>query len=77
MLSISNEMDPDGQTKILKILNIKLPHQNSTDNLQFKVDDGVEANILSLDSFRTMFPQALDENGYPKNRILGKIQDQP
>ena len=24
--SISNEMDPDGKTKILTILNIKLPH---------------------------------------------------
>ena len=24
--NVSNEMDPDGKTKILKILNIKLPH---------------------------------------------------
>ena len=68
--SISNEVDPDGKTKILTILNIKLPHQNGMDNLQVKVDDGAEANILPLDSFRTMFPHALDEHGYPTEGFL-------
>ena len=70
MLSIGSEMDPDGKTKILTILNIKLPHQNSIDNLWVKVDDGAGANILPLDSFRTMFPHALDENGYLKAGFL-------
>ena len=28
VLSISNEMDPDGKTKILMILKVKLPHRN-------------------------------------------------
>ena len=50
--------------------NIKLPHQNNIDNLRVKVDDGAEANILPLDSFRTMFPHALDENRYPKTGFL-------
>ena len=59
--SISNETDPDGKTKILTILNIKLPCQNGIDNMRVKVDDGAEANILPLDSFRTMFSHALDE----------------
>ena len=68
--SISNETDPEGKTKILIILNIKLPHQNSIDNLRIKVDDGAEANILPLDSFRTMFPHALDKQGYPKDGFL-------
>ena len=40
------------------------------DNLQVKVDDSVEANILPLDSFRTMFPHALDKNGYPTAGFL-------
>ena len=31
--SISNETDPEGKTKILTILNIKLPHQNGIDNV--------------------------------------------
>ena len=35
------------------------------DNLQVKVDDGAEANILPLDSFRTILSHALDEHGYP------------
>ena len=68
--SISNEMDPDGKTKILTILNIKLPHWNGIENIRAKVDDSAEANILSLDSFKTMFPHALDEQGYPKDGFL-------
>ena len=62
MASISIEMDPDGKTKILTILNIKLPHQNGIYNIRVKVDNGAEADILPLDSFSTMFPHALDMN---------------
>ena len=68
--SISNEMDPEGKTKIIMMLQIKLPHHNGIDNLKVKVDNGAEANILPLDSFRTMFPHALDEWGYPKKGFL-------
>ena len=68
--SISNEMDPEGKTNILMILSIKLPHQNGIDNMRVKVDDGVEANILPLDSFRTMFPHALNKHSYPKVGFL-------
>ena len=68
--SISNEMDPEGKTKILTILNIKIPHRNVIDNMRVKVDDGAEANILPLDSFRTMFPHALNKHGYPKDGFL-------
>ena len=58
--SISNEMDPDGKTKILTILNIKFSHQHEHRQLasQSWWHDS-EANILPLDSFRTMFPHAL------------------
>ena len=38
--------------------------------MRVKVDDGAEANILPLDSFRTMFPHVLDEQGYPKDGFL-------
>ena len=67
---ISDEMDPDGKNKILTILNIKLPHWNGIDNVRVKDDDGAEANILPLDSFRLMFPHALDEQGYPQDGFL-------
>ena len=70
MASISNDMDPEGTTKILIVLQIKLPHCNGIDDVTVKVDDGAEANILPLHSFRAMFPHALDMNGYPKPGFL-------
>ena len=64
--SISNEIDPDGKNMILTILKVKLPHQNGMDNLQVKADNGAEANILPLGSFRTMFLHELDKHSYPQ-----------
>ena len=72
MASISNEMDPGGKTKILMIIKIKLPHQHIIDNVRVKINDCAEANILPLDSFRTMFPHALDDHGYPKHGFLSR-----
>ena len=74
MASISNDTDPEGKTKILTVLQIKLPHCNSIDDITVKVDDGAEGNILPLNSFRAMFPHALDE-WLPKTRIPERIQD--
>ena len=68
--SISNDTDPEGKTKILTVLQIKLPHCNSIGDVTVKVDNGAEGNILLLNSFRTMFPHALDKNGYPKPGFL-------
>ena len=68
--SISNDTDPEGKTKILTMLQIKLPHRNSADDVTVKVDDGAEGNILPLNSFRSMFPHALDANGYLKPGFL-------
>ena len=50
--------------------SIKLPHWNGINNMRVKVDNGAEANILPLGSFRTMFPHALDEYSYPEDRFL-------
>ena len=68
--SISNDTDPEGKTKILTMLQLKLPHCNSIDDVTVKVDDGAEGNILPLNSFRAMFPHALDANGYPQPGFL-------
>ena len=68
--SISNDTDPEGKTKILTMLQLKLPHHNGIDDITVKVDDGAEGNILPLNSFRAMFPHALDANGYPKQGFL-------
>ena len=66
--SISNNMDPEGKTKILTMLQLKLPHCSSIDDITIKVDDGAEGNILPLNSFRAMF--ALDANGYLRPGFL-------
>ena len=68
--SISNDTDPEGKTKILTVLQLKLPHHKGIDNVTVKVDDGAEGNILPLNSFRAMFPHALDASGYPKPGFL-------
>ena len=68
--SISNNTDPEGKTKILTVLQLKLPHRKGIDNVTVKVDDGAEVIILPLNSFRAMFPHALDASGYPKPGFL-------
>ena len=68
--SISNNTDPEGKTKILTMLQLKLPHHNGIDDITVKVDDGAEGNILPLNSFRAMFPHALDANGYLRPGFL-------
>ena len=68
--SSSNDTDPDGKTKIVTKIGIKLPHRRVVDKLQVKVDDGAEANLLPLRSFRSMFPHALDGDGYPLDGFL-------
>ena len=70
MASIRNDKDLEGKTKILTVLQIKLPHCNGTDDITVKVGNGAEGNILPLNSFRAMFPHALDANGYPKPGFL-------
>ena len=70
LASISNDTDPEGKTKILTMFQLKLLHRNGTDDITVKVDDGAEGNILPLNSFRAMFPHALDANGYPRPGFL-------
>ena len=70
MASISNDTDPEGKTKILTVLQLKLPHCKGIDDVTVKVDNGAEGNILPLNSFRAMFPHALDANGHPKPGFL-------
>ena len=57
------------KTKIVTKLGIKLPHRKIY-NLQVKVDNGTEMNILPLHSFRLMFPHTLDGDGYPREGFL-------
>ena len=74
--SKSNDTDPDGKTKIITKIGIKLPHRRVVDNLQVKVDDGAEANLLPLRSFGSMFPHAVDGDGYPLEGYLRSLRTQ-
>ena len=74
--SQSNDTDPDGKTKIVTKIRIKLPHRRVVDKLQVKVDDGAKANLLPLCSFRSMFPHALDGDGYPLDGFLDDSRTQ-
>ena len=65
-----NDTDPDGKTKIMTKLRIKLPYRNVVDIMEVKVDGRAKANILPLHTFRSMFPHKLDEDGYPKHGFL-------
>ena len=51
-------------------LRVKLPYRNIADVMEVKVNDGAEANILPLHTFRSMFPHKLDEDSYPKEDAL-------
>ena len=74
--SQSNDTDPDGKTKIVTKIRIKLLHRWVVDNLQVKVDDSAEANLLPLCSFRSMFPHALDGDGYLLKGFPRQFKDQ-
>ena len=73
--SINNDTDPEGKTKILTVLQLKLPHCNSIDNVTVKVDDGAEGNILPLNSFRGHVSSCTGCKWLPKTRIPERIQD--
>ena len=47
-------------------MDIQLPQRKKPDHLRLKVDTGAEGNILPLRIFRSMFPNILDTQGYPK-----------
>ena len=68
--SISNDTDPDGKTKIITKLRVKLPYRNVADIMEVKVDDGAKANILPLHTFRLMFPHKLDDDSYSTDGFL-------
>ena len=75
--SITNDTDPDGKTKIVTKLRIKLSYRNVADIMEVKVDDGAEANILPLHTFRSMFPHKLDEIALFRSFGLRQILNLP
>ncbi|XP_030851766.1 uncharacterized protein K02A2.6-like [Strongylocentrotus purpuratus] len=48
-------------------LDIKLKDKPGVHDLKVKVDTGAEANTLPLRTFRNMYPEQLDRQGFPRN----------
>jgi len=64
--SMKNSQLDDNRDEVFADLNIKLQHQPGTHKLITKVDTGAQGNILPLQTYRRMFPQDLDAEGFPK-----------
>ena len=47
------------------LINIKLPNRNGIHKLCLKVDTRAQGNTLPVSSFRRIFPEKLDADGFP------------
>ena len=56
------------------LINIKLPNRNGIHKLRLKIDTGAQGNTLPVSTFRRMFPEKLDADGFPniKKRFINK-----
>ena len=59
------------------LINIKLPNQNGIHKLRLKIDTGAQGNTLPISTFRRMFPEKLNADGFPniKNKLSTKKTD--
>ena len=53
-------------------INIKLANRPGVHSLKVKVDTGAQGNILPLRTYRRMYPESIDSDGYPKNGTTTK-----
>ena len=57
------------------LINIKLPNRNDIHKLRLKIDTGAQGNTLPLSTFRRMFTEKLDADGFPnikKKQFINK-----
>lgn len=64
-INFSTVDNNDERTEVYANLSIKL-NKSPPAKLKVKVDTGAQGNIIPLRIFRRMYPQQLDEDGYPK-----------
>ena len=57
------------------LMNIKLPNRNGIHKLHLKIDTRAQGNTLPVSTFRRMFPEKLDADGFPniKKNINKKL----
>ena len=57
----------DSRTEVFTSLKVKLPRRPGTHKLKVKVDTGAGGNTLPLRTFKQMFPEQTDEQGFPRS----------
>ena len=64
----------DARDEVFATLKIKLRNgtRERPASLKVKVDTGAQGNILPLRTFRRMYPELLDANGFPATKSLRK-----
>ena len=64
----------DACDEVFATLKIKLRNgtRERPASLKVKVDTGAQGNILPLRTFRRMYPELLDANGFPATKSLRK-----
>ena len=58
------------------LINIKLPNRNGILKLRLKIDTGAQRNTQPVSTFRRMFPEKLDADGFPnikRNQFITPI----
>ena len=54
---------------------VKLTSRPGIHNLILKVDTGAQGNILPLTTFRKMFPDKVDRDGFPQQEVANAARD--
>ena len=65
-IQIDNSAVNPGRDEALAKVQVEIPNVNHPKPmLKMKVDTGAQENILSLRIYRNMFPEHVDDNGFP------------
>ena len=69
-----NCIDMTQKDEAFVFINIKLPNGNGIHKMRLKIDTGAQRNTLPVSTFRRMFPEKLDADGFPniKKQFINK-----
>ena len=71
----SPENRPVNRDQAFATLNVTLEDRPGIHNFKLKVDTGAQANTLPLRTYRSMFPNNIDDKGNPKSGALRPAQN--
>ena len=56
------------RNEVFVLINIKLPNRNGIHNLRLKIDTRAQGNTQPVSTFRRLFPEKLDADGFPNTK---------